>query len=328
MVIVYEECMLRLMRRFVYLVLFCYGSTDTLLSEAVCAVAPAQSQFSYDHETEIAYNNEPGFKLDQSVESIACFLNRYLCQSTFFEPSFISNPPKMREYHLKKKPATQLTGKIYDIYTDDGMRLGATHFDRGSDTLLIVAGGFTNERAMMSPFVAMFPEYDVVLFDFRGHGYRPFAATDPNTWPIHPVRGAFGVDGALAKFGHEEDKDVTAVIDGFARLKNNNTGQSYKRVMGLGVCYGAFILLKTAAENPGLFSKLVLDGCWLSLSLFIEKVKRDLKTLFNPQTGGWSDHWFFGRDCVQDGVEWVVKNLVLDLTDISSLDYTHKIKDT
>ena len=138
----------------------------------------------------------------------------------------------------------------------------------------------------MSPFVAMFPDYDVVIFDFRGHGYRPFSITDTETWPLSLTKVGFGIDGSLVTFGLNEDKDVFAVVDGFKALKQCHYGKAYKNVFGLGVCYGALIFLKTLSVYPGIFDKLVLDGCWLSLPLYIDKVTADLKTLLQS-TNRW-----------------------------------------
>ncbi len=283
-------------------------------------------QFSYLYKTEIAYNNEPGFALDHATEHLALELNNNLNQSVFFDLDFLRSPaPQKREYHLKSKPTPTFVGDAYDVFTEDNVRLGATFFDRDSDTLLVIGEGFTNERELMSPFVAMFPNYDVVLMDFRGHGYRPFAFSDPETWPLSLTKMGFGVDGSVANFGVDEHKDVFAVVESFKKIKQHQN-KPYKRVFGIGLCYGAFIFLKSLSHYPHIFDKLVLDGCWLSLPLYFEKARTDLKVMCNPQTGGWRDHWFFGQEWVKNSLAYLARNVFLNISNISLLDFAPRIK--
>lgn len=290
--------------------------------------AAHNSQFSYTYPTEIVYNNHQGFVLNPAIEAIAIQLNKHLNQSILFDTAFIRDPEKVRAHHLKNKPAKDLVGQEYEVITDDGVRLGATYFDRNSNKLLIIGTGFTNEREVMSPFIAMFPDYDVVIFDFRGHGFRPCLLTNPSTWCLNPTKKFFGIDGNLVRFGHDEDKDVYAVVDGFKKVKYQKDGKAYTYVFGLGLCYGAFILSKTAAVYPGIFDKLIVDGCWLSLERYIAKIKGDLKTLCNPQTGGWQDHFLFSKSWLKNSIEYLARNFLLEINDISLADYAPKIDKT
>lgn len=310
------------------------------------AAKESMQQFSYDHKTEIAYSyqsadgykNVPGFRLLPEIDAFACHVNQHLNQSILFDRSLLIDVKKTREYHTKQKPVQGNVGVLYDVTTQDGLTLGCTFFDRGSDTLLVVGSGFTNEREMMSPFIDMFPEYDVLLFDFRGHGYTPgimCSTVDIDKPACNLAKGGFGIDSSVVGFGKYEHEDVISVISSFKNLRQDRSYKQplryapYRQVFGLGVCYSAFIFLKTAAQYPGLFDKLVLDGCWLSLPLFVAKAKKDLLTLVNPQTGGWSDHWFFGHPWVQEAAEWIARNIIqLQLTDITLMDYAPKITDT
>jgi len=322
--IVYEGLCMHVYKKALSLSYFAVLAITPLIA---CQEAPVvEPQFSYAHRIEVAYNDHKGFPLDPSQEYLAQALNKQLNQSILFDPVFLYKAPQVREYHLRPKPTPELVGTMYDVTTEDGIHLGATHFDRGSDTLLVIGTGFTNEREVMSPFVAMFPDYDVVIFDFRGHGYQPFSITDTKTWPLSLTKVGFGIDGSLVTFGLNEDKDVLAVVEGFKALKQCNYDKSYKNVFGLGVCYGALIFLKTLSVHPGIFDKLILDGCWLSLPLYFDKVKADIKTICNPQAGGWKHHWFFSKSPVKRTLEWLGHKLLnLDIN-ISLLDYAPKIK--
>jgi len=283
------------------------------------------AQFSYQYKTSFVCNGISERPISQLIESYAEKINEHLNYSIFFDRSFLKDAQEVREYHCRPKARREFIGQLYDVVTADGKHIGATFFDRGSDTLLVVAEGFTNAREVMSPFVAMFPQYDVVLFDFRGHGYQPGYWSDYVPCPSNVTKWFFGVDPDDVRFGCDEDKDVRAVVDAFKDLKKSTTGKRYANINGLGVCYGAFILLKTLSLNPGLFDRLVLDGCWLSLSLYIEKIERDLKIMCNPQEGGWSDHWFFSHEYTKQSIDYIAKNFLFTINDISLLDYVDRL---
>jgi len=282
-------------------------------------------QFSYTYTTEIGQNDQPGFELNPIIEKFALKLNSHLNQSPYFDTSFIVNTKKVRAHHLKPKHYHANVGILFNVKTNTNQIIRCTFFDRNSDKLMIVGAGFTNPREYMSPFIDMFPDHDVLLFDFRGHGYQEFKLGDINTWPMNLLEIVPGVniDPNEVTLGQEEDHDVAAIVTAFKKRK------TYTEVHGLGVCYGAFVFLKTAAQFPTIFDRLILDGCWLSLPLFVEKVRKDLKTIFNPQTGGWSTHWLFGNPKFIKNLEWSVVNIFgLKLHDLSLADYLHKITKT
>lgn len=302
--------------------------------------------FAYDFPTAVVYNDQPTFRLDPQVEKLATVFNRYLGQSMFFNSEFLSNVKSVRKYHVKNKPNKANIGKIYNVMTVDNVMLSCTYFDRGSKSLMLVGGGFTNERELMSPFIDMFPDYDIVLFDFRGHGFNP------SKIELNPIRKGFGIDPEHVRFGVVEHRDVLAVVEWFRRIKKHHCkGVGYDNVYGLGVCYSAFVFTKAAAiaeqltTNPaikrefsyyreiaehGLFTKLILDGCWLSLPLFVDKIMADILTLTTPQTGGWAKHWFWGSNFAKRSLDFVATNIVglQHHADVCLLDYVQALKST
>ncbi|MBY0353970.1 hypothetical protein K2W90_06415 [Candidatus Babeliales bacterium] len=281
-----------------------------------------QKKFSYAHHTEMVFGHDQAIEVPTSLSAFARMHNRHLNKSMFFDTSFISDAKKVRAHHRKKKPDQANVGKTVNVKTSDGVELGCTYFDRGSDTLLIVGEGFTNPREYMTPFVDMF-DCDVVLFDFRGQGIKEFDLFDVGTWNINLAQSTFGMDSSLASLGQKEDIDVVTVVNHFTEQKK------YEKICGLGICYGAFILLKTAALHPGLFDRLILDGCWLSLPLVIEKLKRDPKMICSPQTGGWSKNWPWTTSWAGDLLQWLTENIwCLQLNDISIEPYLKQVKDT
>src|SRR5580692_12011893 len=131
-------------------------------------LASQSVQFSYNYQSEIVINNEPGFELSPNIEKFAKHMHKNLNKSLFFQADFIGDSKKVRSHHLKKKHDPREVGQLFEITTEDGVVISCTFFDRGSDTLLVVGGGFTNSREKMTPFIDMF-DCDIVLFDFRGH---------------------------------------------------------------------------------------------------------------------------------------------------------------
>jgi pimeloyl-ACP methyl ester carboxylesterase len=305
--------------------LFCVFLVMSSSVAAVDHVATLQShpQFWYRFPIEVVHGANRGFQLSPDVEARALEWNNSLNLSRLFDTSLLCNTKKVREFLLKEKRHKANQGQLVTLQTSDGFDIFCTYFDRGSNKLLIVGEGFTNEREKVAPFVDMFPDYDIVLFDFRGHGYRPFTLSDSGTWPLSISKYFFGIDTKKTKLGGIEELDVFAVVDGFKKIKN------YEQVYGLGVCYSAFIFLKAQACRPDLFDKLILDGCWVSIPLLVEKIKKDPKLICVPQTGGFSDHWLLGNTMVKDFLYKIAKDLMgLPLSDGPSVvNFAHQLQE-
>jgi len=315
---------MRQLRGSIVAVLFLFSFVSTKCSFA--------RQFSYEHEFELAFDHEQGMPMNHQINRIAFELNKNLNNSPLFDPTFLSDPEKVRQHHLKKKYLPDNEGKIYNFIIEedeygDEITSQMTHFDRGSDKLLVVGTGFTNSREMMSPFIDMFPDYDIVIFDFRGHGHHESSWLNPFSWSWSFTKSMFGCDLEEVGLGNVEEKDVFTVVDSCKKLKN------YNQVLGLGVCYSAFILLKAAcvASQNGqrLFDKIVLDSCWESLPKFIDKIKKDPKTILDPQKGGCENHWLYTSSYLQGPLFWFAENFMgLEIHDVSILDYLSHLKET
>lgn len=245
--------------------------------------------FSYAYQTEVAINDKPGVELPAKVEQLAKACFGYLNLSLFFNVNFILNANNVRTEQKKRLNTTFFTAT-----TVDGQTLSCTYIDRKSNNILIVGPGFTNNRELMAPFVAMFDSYDVVLFDYRGHGYNNDAQwLAPSTWELSLSKYLFGVNAKKTTLGAKEDLDVLAVIEKVKSMKPNS------KIHGLGVCFSTFIFLKVAAQYPGAFDKLILDGSWTIFKEILDKLKKDPKLICTPQNGGWKNHYLFKRSFVQ-----------------------------
>ena len=121
----------------------------------------------------------------------------------------------------------------------------------------------------------MFTNYDVVIFNYRGHGIKP-------GFNINPLYLMLGLDSNI-RFGAEEENDLMAVVASVTSAKK------YKKVIGLGICFGGFVMIKAQAiakqNGQKLFDKLILDGAWESLKVFVEKIYENPALILNPQSG-------------------------------------------
>lgn len=296
-----------------------------ILASSVVAKNQDIHEFSYLFPTEIVHGNQKGKELPHEIESFArTYHHPTLSYSPFFDTSFIGNASQVRSFHLKPKHEQREVGRVFEVTTDDGVIIEGTFFDRGSDTLIIIGSGFTNEREKMSPFLHLFPSYDIALFDFRGHGYKELDLAKPRTWYKNTSEFVFGVDATISRLGACEEKDVFAVVDGLKTLK------PYERVFGASLCYGSFIFLKALALRPGLFDKVIVDGCWESVGQIIQHLRQDMGLTCNPQHGGLQDHCVWSSQWAQDAVLWFARK-VAGLSyqdDLSLLNFLPLIKDT
>ncbi|MFH0898191.1 MAG: alpha/beta hydrolase [bacterium] len=274
------------------------------------------NQFSYDYSTELVFDSQRGIPLASGIEAIAKKLYKHLDKSLYFDTSFVKEAQTVRAYHIKPKYNKSNVGHLYTVTTKDGIDIDCTYFDRGSDTIAFIGSGFTNPREYVTPFVDLV-DCDVVLFDFRGHGFK-------NKRNLNLAKKLFGIDSRYTTLGLKEELDTLAVVNFFKKRKK------YKQTIGISVCYGALIFIKAQALYPGLFDKLVLDGCWVSLDLIREKLHTDLKIISDPQNGGWKDKWPLTKKWVRDSLEWI-SFYILKMpiyNDVTILPFLEKIKET
>ncbi len=285
--------------------------------------------FNYEYRTEIYSNLEnKSFELPEKINTFAKKINASLNNSMFFDIPFLLNSKKIREHLLKPKYYKQNVGKTIFVETEDSNIVECTYFDRKSDKLLIIGSGFTNVKEKMATFIHMFTDYDIIIFNLRGHGINDWKFYNPTTWRINPMHYFFRVNTRKTKLGAEEEKDVTAVVNYFRNMKN------YDKVYGLGVCYSALIFIKAQGicqkeKGIKLFDKIILDGCWLSLRNFIQKLAQDTKLLYSPQHGGWKESWLTNKEWFRKFIFWLTRAIFkVDIDTVSILPYLDEIKET
>jgi glycosyltransferase involved in cell wall biosynthesis/pimeloyl-ACP methyl ester carboxylesterase len=119
------------------------------------------------------------------------------------------------------------------LTTEDGKRIAFFHIRRGSSKVIIIAHGIYNNkdtvlfRRMAEGFSK---EYDVVMFDFRGHGKS----------------------GGVFTWTAQEQKDLRAIV---AYAKKSN----YTKIGVIGFSFGAAVVLIEASRHQSIDSVIAVS---------------------------------------------------------------------
>lgn len=119
------------------------------------------------------------------------------------------------------------------VITEDGKRIAFFHIKKGFPMVVIIAHGFYNNKdtVLFRRIADAFSkEYDVIVFDFRGHG----KSSDVFTWTAH------------------EQKDLRAIT---AYAKENH----YLKIGVIGFSLGAAIALIEASCNRNIDSVIAVS---------------------------------------------------------------------
>jgi pimeloyl-ACP methyl ester carboxylesterase len=122
------------------------------------------------------------------------------------------------------------------VFESDGVHLAGWHLPASSTERPVVVLchglGVNKQNFLLAAELVHALDYNVLLFDFRGHGDS---------------------EGRTTTFGYKESNDVNAAF-AYASAKHPSS-----RIYGLGYSMGGSALLKMAAEHDG-FDKIVVDG--------------------------------------------------------------------
>jgi len=176
--------------------------------------------------------------------------------------------------HIHKAPCQLVDATIHALTLEtDQCTIPLLHIDRNSEIVLILGQGLPATKEEMLQYAACFESYDIIMFDYRwAHQYG---------WSL--AKALFRC-APVQKILLDEELVVRSVIS-YVQKK------SYKKVVGLGVCYSNFLFAKIQADEvlaggKGPFTHLVLDSCWYSLKSFAESIATDPYLPTSPQYGG------------------------------------------
>ncbi len=154
----------------------------------------------------------------------------------------------------------------YDLslFTSDGERIAASHYRNGKDRLVLVSHGFfnsRNSRTLQRAIGFLVPRYDVITFDYRGHGESSGSYT----------------------FSAREGRDLEAVFAYIRRF-------AYRKKALLGFSLGAYVPVSSPGSRQ-FFDSMMLVSCpWSFISIdchFWEKpVLVSFRDMFNENAKG------------------------------------------
>ena len=231
-------------------------------------------------ENQICFRNTQSTYMPINKDVLSNIFEKYdlleKLNKTLFNTAILKNPETARVI-LESLPMELGTGKRGSIALkgDSTKKVPFTYFDRGSNELVVIGGGFANPREMLAPLTSIFADYDVVIVDHIGHGLD----YTPSSLPGWLFKLMLNIDFTALKGGKQEEAELLSITDYFKSKKE------YKNLYGVGFCYATGIFIKTAANNPGLFKKLILDGAWESAQALMKRFAQKPELFFDPQRG-------------------------------------------
>ncbi len=280
-------------------------------------LAPNKQLFSYNFKHEIYSPLLGARQLPPEIERIAIAQNHYLQNTTYFrDTAILKHGQKVRAYQLMQTRDKKESGHLVSAVTPDGVVINGTLLNRNSSTLLVVGPGFTNYRELMAPMGDLFNSFDVLFFDYRGHGIKETKLLKPKTWK-NIFEYTIGIDPKQVRLGLKEELDVHSIVSHVCKHKK------YTNVIGLGICYSGLVFIKTAALYPHLFTKLVLDGCFFSIQDAVEILVKDPGMIPRPQHHSkWQNNWLIQQRWFQRAMIWCTQKLFnMEFNTVSVLDY-------
>jgi pimeloyl-ACP methyl ester carboxylesterase len=150
---------------------------------------------------------------------------------------------EIRSELLKRPDAREVT-----ITTDDNLRLSGLLFKRPhAQANLLICHGYKSAKEMSYTFIDLFPNWNILLFDFRAHGLS---------------------EGSVTSIGCNEYKDIVAAAK-FLREQTNEYNNIPFILLGLSM--GGAASIKAAALEPHLCDTLIVDSSYSSLETTMYK---------------------------------------------------------
>jgi pimeloyl-ACP methyl ester carboxylesterase len=144
---------------------------------------------------------------------------------------------ELRDELLKRHDITQVNFK-----NQDNLRLAGFLIKRPHATANLVAcHGFKGNKEWLYGLIDMFPNWNILLFDFRAHGQS---------------------DGNITSIGCHEYKDVIAAA-GFIHTATINDGKL--PLVLFGISMGGASIVKATESDPNLCDVLIVDSSYANL---------------------------------------------------------------
>ncbi|MFA5085232.1 MAG: alpha/beta fold hydrolase [Candidatus Omnitrophota bacterium] len=148
------------------------------------------------------------------------------------------------------------------LYTSDNIEISCDHYRRGFDSVVIVCPGFFNSkdnRWMRKTVDMLLGEYDVIIFDFRGHG----KSAGKYTWSAKEKADVDTVVNYAVSRGYK-NIGILAFSLGAAAAVNDAAARNDIKSMVLISCPSAFNSIDYHFWEPGMWADLKdnIDSKW------------------------------------------------------------------
>ncbi|MFA5255354.1 MAG: alpha/beta fold hydrolase [Candidatus Omnitrophota bacterium] len=148
------------------------------------------------------------------------------------------------------------------LYTSDNIEISCDHYRRGFDSVVIVCPGFFNSkdnRWMRKTVDMLLGEYDVIIFDFRGHG----KSAGKYTWSAKEKADVDTVVNYAISRGYK-NIGILAFSLGAAAAVNDAATRNDIKSMVLISCPSAFNSIDYHFWEPGMWADLKdnIDSKW------------------------------------------------------------------
>ncbi len=136
--------------------------------------------------------------------------------------------------------------KEVTFFSKDGIRLSGIFVRREQPKAnLIVCHGYKGAKEFLYPYIELFPEWNVFIFDFRAHGQS---------------------DGRITTIGCLEYQDVTAAV----RYVAQHTTKLPLFILGLSM--GGAASIKAVEHKPALCDALIIDSSYARLDSTVQRI--------------------------------------------------------
>ncbi|MDD5173883.1 MAG: alpha/beta fold hydrolase [Candidatus Omnitrophica bacterium] len=148
------------------------------------------------------------------------------------------------------------------LYTSDNIEISCDHYRRGFDSVVIICPGFFNSkdnRWMRKTVDMLLGEYDVIIFDFRGHG----KSAGKYTWSAKEKADVDTVVNYAISRGYK-NIGILAFSLGAAAAVNDAAARNDIKSMVLISCPSAFNSIDYHFWEPGMWADLKdnIDSKW------------------------------------------------------------------
>ncbi|MFA6527809.1 MAG: alpha/beta hydrolase [Candidatus Babeliales bacterium] len=181
-----------------------------------------------------------GLLVSLSISYYALYKLTFAGDRVFYGKHLSEVAAEIRQELLERQDA-----KSVEFCTQDGLKLSGFLITRKDATVnAVMCHGYQGRKEFMYALIDLFPDWNILLFDFRAHGQS---------------------EGTITSIGYHEYKDVIAAVN-FMKKTFNADADTKNSTVVLGISMGGAATLKAAELEPNLADALIIDSTYAVLS--------------------------------------------------------------